>query len=75
VRSQQTAPAAEPDPDLFRPEKPGAVPLPGAEEAVPTLSTQPAPSPSGPPKPEAEIPASTTSRLLEAKRRAQKRKQ
>src|SRR5208337_3250517 len=54
VRSRQTAPAAEPNPDLFRPQKPGSVPLPGTEEpaAVPPVS------PGGPevekPKPAAE---------------------
>jgi len=75
VRAQQTSPAVEPDPNLFRPEKPGAVPLPGTEEIASAASTQPGLPPSPQPQPEAETPASTTSRLLEAKRRAQKRKQ
>ena len=34
VRSQQTAPSAEPRPDLFRPERPADVPLPGEEAAA-----------------------------------------
>ncbi|MGD0259608.1 MAG: VWA domain-containing protein [Verrucomicrobiota bacterium] len=73
VRSQQTAPAAEPRPDLFRPEKPATLPLPG-EEGVATPPSQPASAPAEPPKPPAEPAPSTASRLLEAKRRAQKRK-
>jgi uncharacterized membrane protein len=79
VRSRQTAPAAQPDPDLFRPQKTPALPLPGAE---PPDALAP-----GPPRPGVELaaqpagtaleepaPASTTSRLLEAKRRAQQRR-
>jgi uncharacterized membrane protein len=73
VRSQQTAPAAEPRPDLFRPEKPATLPLPG-EEGIAAPPSQPAPAPAAPPKPPAEPAPSTASRLLEAKRRAQKRK-
>jgi hypothetical protein len=72
VRSVQTAPSREPSPDLFRPEKTATVPdgdagiapsEPEESRAIPTApskSTEPA--------------ESTTSRLLEAKRRAQKRK-
>ena len=72
VRSKQTAPAVEPRPDLFRPEKEATIPLPGAAESA--GAEQPAePIPTEPAKP-SEPPASTTSRLLEAKRRAQKRK-
>src|SRR5207237_8727357 len=64
VRSAQTAPAIEPSPDLFRPEGPITVRLPGAEPATiaapraaeaPTESAKPAEEPP---------PASTTSRLL-----------
>jgi uncharacterized membrane protein len=73
VRSQQTAPAAEPRPELFRPDKPATEPLPGEEEtAAPPSQTPPAPAES--PKPPTEAAPSTASRLLEAKRRAQKRK-
>src|SRR5208283_2305585 len=50
VRSQQTAPAAEPRPDLFRPEKPASEPLPG-EEGVAAPPSQTAPAPVEPPKP------------------------
>lgn len=75
VRSTQTAPAAaEPKPDLFRPAKPVTEPLPGMESSeAPPIQTPSAPASSQPPK-ESEPGATTTSRLLEAKRRAQKRK-
>ena len=73
VRSQHTVPALEPRPDLFRPEQPATEPLPGEEVAVSTPS-QPAPAPTEPPKPPDEPAPSTASRLLEAKRRAQRRK-
>jgi hypothetical protein len=73
VRAQQTAPAAEPRPELFRPEKAATVPLPGEEGAAAPLS-QPTPAPAEPPKPSGEPAPSTASRLLEAKRRAQRRK-
>jgi uncharacterized membrane protein len=75
VRSTQTAPA-EPKPDLFRPEKPVTLPLgtAGTEGAQP--KGQPPEPPSEPdggaPKPPT---TSTTSRLLDAKRRAQRRKE
>jgi uncharacterized membrane protein len=72
VRSRQTAPAVEPNPNLFRPERQVEVALPGMSPAneTPDKSEPPAEAPA---KPEAEA-ATTTSRLLEAKRRAQKRK-
>jgi uncharacterized membrane protein len=70
VRSQQTGPAAEPRAELFRPEKLVTEPLPGEEDAA-TPPTQTAPAPTKPPTEDAP---STASRLLEAKRRAQKRK-
>jgi uncharacterized membrane protein len=73
VRSGHTAPATEPRPDLFRPSGPVTEVLPGS---APTEAEYAAPQPaavSEPAKPTAE-PASTTSRLLEAKRRAQHRK-
>ncbi|MGO8677197.1 MAG: VWA domain-containing protein [Limisphaerales bacterium] len=69
VRSSKTAPASEPNAELFRPEK-----IP----AVPASESQPAGSPATAPPPEPDVqqpaPASTASRLLEAKRRAQRRK-
>lgn len=74
VRSSQTAPAVEPSPDLFRPEKPATAPLPGAEPAATPEPAPETPPTAEKPKPPAEAPSSTTSRLLEAKRRAQKRK-
>jgi hypothetical protein len=73
VRSTQTAPA-EPKPDLFKPTKPVTEPLPGLGPAeVPPGQTPSTPA-AAPPKEPAEPAATTTSRLLEAKRRAQKRK-
>jgi uncharacterized membrane protein len=73
VRSQQTAPSAEPRPDLFRPERQAETPLPGeAAPATPVPTT--APPATEPQKPAEESPPSTASRLLEAKRRAQRRK-
>ena len=68
-----TAPVSEPRPELFRPEKPATLPLPG-EEAVAAPPSQPTPAPAEPPKAPDEPAPSTASRLLEAKRRAQKRK-
>ena len=73
VRSTQTAPAVEPKPELFQPERPGAEPLPGHAGQVAPLAQTPAQPAAQPPEPAAE-PASTTSRLLEAKRRAQRRR-
>lgn len=74
VRSKQTAPAVQPDPDLFRPEKPGVAPLPGAEPSL-DRPAEPEAITNEPPKAAPEPAASsTTSRLLEAKRRAQKRR-
>jgi uncharacterized membrane protein len=73
VRSQQTAPSVEPRPDLFHPERPAEMPLPG-EEAPTASRAEAAPPPAESPKPTEAPPPSTTSRLLEAKRRAQRRK-
>jgi uncharacterized membrane protein len=70
VRSTQTAPAAQPNPDLFRPEKPvtislsGSSPLSGTENRPSATSTETQKPVEG---------TSTTSKLLEAKRRAQRR--
>ncbi|HVM47195.1 MAG TPA: VWA domain-containing protein [Candidatus Acidoferrum sp.] len=73
VRAQHTGPALEASPDLFRPQAEPTMPLPGEEEP-----SAPAAQPSAPPAEEAkpaatEAERSTASRLLEAKRRAQKR--
>jgi uncharacterized membrane protein len=69
VRARQTAPVAQPAPDLFKP----ARPVVGSSGPEP-LWVQPdsEPAPAAPPD-EAGEPASTASRLLEAKRRAQRR--
>jgi uncharacterized membrane protein len=73
VRSQQTAPSVEPRPDLFRPERQADLPLPGEEPAA-TPAAQPHPATTEAAKPSPEPASSTASRLLEAKRRAQKRR-
>ena len=72
VRSKQTAPSQERRPELFRPQSPVTMPLPGEARpaAPPAQAETPAAESAQPP---AETPATTTSRLLEAKRRAQKR--
>ena len=75
VRSTQTAPAVQPNPDLFRPAHPVTEVLPQAVENA-TQPAQPAPAAAPaaePPNPEQPPPGSTASRLLEAKRRAQRR--
>ena len=73
VRAKQTAPAVQPRPELFTPQKP-VILMPVAKEAAPTrpdaLSAAETTASAGP----EEEPASTASRLLEAKRRAQQRK-
>lgn len=74
VRSTQTAPA-EPKAELFRPAKPVTEPLPGGESVEAPPVQGPAPPTAAPAAKEpAEAGATTTSRLLEAKRRAQRRK-
>jgi hypothetical protein len=74
IRSTRTsAGSAEPRQDLFKPQEPAKVtdlPFPGqAESAAPAEVAPPAEA-----KPAEEDKASTTNRLLEAKRRAQKRR-
>ncbi len=76
VRSTQTAPA-KPNADLFRPAKPVTLPLAGTgeeESGKPGTGATEAPAEETEDKP-AQEPTSTTSRLLDAKRRAQKRKE
>jgi len=73
VRARQTAPSAPPSPDLFKPQKPVVI-IPERKETAPAQAAAgPVVGVSPPAKPD-EQPASTTSRLLEAKRRAQQRK-
>jgi hypothetical protein len=70
VRSTQTAPALEPDPELFRPERPATIPLSGfgsAQKPQQESVVAVAPGEGG----ETTEQVSTTSRLLDAKRRAQ----
>ena len=72
VRAQHTAPAPEASADLFRPQKPPTLPLPG-EEGVVIPPPQSATAATESPKPPDQPAPSTASRLLEAKRRAHKR--
>jgi uncharacterized membrane protein len=73
VHAQHTGPVVEPSADLFRPEKAPTISLPG-EEGTTTMPAQPASPAAEEPTPAEAAPASTASRLLEAKRRAQKRR-
>jgi uncharacterized membrane protein len=74
VRSTKTA-AAEPRPDLFRPEKP-ITEVPSATPTTgPTGAVEAAAQPEQPAESPETTEPSTTSRLLEAKRRAQKRRE
>jgi uncharacterized membrane protein len=72
VRSKTTAAPAQPAPDLFRPARPVEFAnAPAAAEPVRSV----APSEAAPaPEAKADQPTQTTSRLLEAKRRAQQRR-
>jgi len=76
VRSKQTAPSLEPAPELFQPERiiepalPGTIP---GEPRHPAASSEPPPVVAA--EPEETAPTNTTSRLLEAKKRAQKRRE
>jgi uncharacterized membrane protein len=72
VRSKQTASSAQPGPELFRPQRPVVI-IPARKEPVPSVADS-RPVTEAPPS-SVEQPVSTTSRLLEAKRRAQQRKQ
>ncbi len=72
VRARHTAPPGEPRPDLFRPQQPPPA-MPTADLGEPAAA-----APGERPPPEAapaqeEKPVTTTSRLLEAKRRARKK--
>ncbi len=74
VRSTQTAPA-QPSAELFKPQKPVTLPPGGEPGQAPEDFKMSVPT-ELPPKPEDKTePTSTTSRLLDAKRRAQKRKE
>jgi hypothetical protein len=74
VRSTQTAPAVEPDPDLFRPQDTSATPfsMPTSTGSGSEQTAENTTAASGEPPAPADRTA-TTSRLLEAKRRAQRR--
>ncbi len=76
VRGGKTAAGTEARPELFKPEQQPAptAEIPPAATANPAPTAQASPT-NKPPAPETgEKPAATTSRLLEAKRRAQKRR-
>jgi len=70
VRAKQTVPVVQPAPDLFKPERPAVIPAPKKERALVSSESQPE---DGAPEAAPEGSASTASRLLEAKRRAQRR--
>ena len=78
VRSAQAAATTiSPKPDLFRPERPVTISeQPGDSPSTTTTPSveHPSPTPQTAGEAPSETPASTTSRLLEAKRRAQKRR-
>jgi hypothetical protein len=63
--------APEPGPELFQPRQPP--PSPGFEPALADAAGSAAPEITPPPAEESAAPVSTTSRLLEAKRRARKK--
>jgi len=71
VRSERTAVA--PSPALFEPQKQAPVPEPG--KPAPMQGGEPSQTPAAGDKPPAKEQPSVTSRLLDAKRRAQKRKE
>ena len=73
VRATQTQAGSEPRPDLFQPAKPAVVP---STQSSPTPVHEETAAPEAKPGSPAEAaPASTASRLLEAKKRAQKRRE
>jgi hypothetical protein len=75
VRSTTTSRAGEPNPDLFRPVNAPAEPLPdSAPQTSQPEASQPVPAAPAASAPEPAAEESTASRLLEAKRRAQKRR-
>ncbi len=74
VRTTRTAPAVQPQPELFRPQRPVTVSsAQAAEPAAGGVQTATEEAPPAEAQPQAG-PASTASRLLEAKRRAQQRR-
>ena len=76
VRSRQPSGIVAPNPELFRPERSVTIPDPEGPAASDssTEGVQPVEAPGQTPAEPGQGPASTTSRLLEAKRRAQKRR-
>lgn len=75
VRAERTGAGTEARPELFQPQQTGVPLAPVAEvSSQPPPAAAPAPEPEVKPSPP-EAPTGTTSRLLEAKRRAQKRRQ
>lgn len=73
VRSTQTAPSVQPVPELFQPTRP--VDLGASAASVKTESATAKEEPAEQGNESGDAPAGTTSRLLEAKRRAQRRKE
>jgi hypothetical protein len=73
VRARTTTPATEPSPDLFRPQKAAVDSPTSGGKLAPAPGFTPETPPAGPPA--TSPPVSTASRLLAAKRRAQRRKE
>ena len=74
VRSTQTAPSMQPAPELFQPTRPVDLNVPAAS-SVKTESASAKEEPAEQGNKSGDASAGTTSRLLEAKRRAQRRKE
>ena len=75
VRTTQTGPAQEARADLFKPEQPVVLPARPSASAVSTTTQPIQPTEPSSSTPAGEAPASTTGRLLEAKRRAQRKQE
>jgi len=73
VRSTQTAPSVQPVPELFQPTRPADLSVPAASGKTESATGREEPAEQE--SKSADAPAGTTSRLLEAKRRAQRRKE
>jgi uncharacterized membrane protein len=71
VRARQTGPALQAGPELFQPRSAVEAPPPGQTPGEPPPGSRR--SPGAPPKPDAAGASGTTSRLLAAKRRAQRK--
>jgi hypothetical protein len=73
VRSTQTAPSMQPAPELFQPTRPVDLSVPASSAKTESAPAKEEPAEQG--NKSGDASAGTTSRLLEAKRRAQRRKE